>query len=119
MSTQLLQPLPPVRQLPVGAGLVRELAEAAKSNDRERFDQLFETAFQLTYAMAWRLMGETALAEGLTAHVMKSALRSALEEDPDTQAAPAEADGVTLVISTKRGQTVGGRLAPESPGRHR
>jgi hypothetical protein len=54
--------------------LIGSMAQAARRNDRETFDRLFDCCFAWVYAVAWRLTHDTARAEAITAHLLHESL---------------------------------------------
>ncbi len=54
--------------------LLERLAAAARLDDRAEFDRIFDLSFERVYAIAWRLTGDRARAEAITAHVLSEAV---------------------------------------------
>ena len=50
------------------------MAQAARRNDRASFDRLFDCCFGWVYAVAWRVTGDAARAEAITAQVLRQAV---------------------------------------------
>ena len=57
--------------------LFRQLAAAARRDDRAEFDRLFEGCFGRVYAVAWRVTGDHAQAEAVTEHILYEAMIAA------------------------------------------
>jgi hypothetical protein len=56
--------------------LAREMIQAAKMDDRERFDRLYSLASGLAYGAAWRLTGDASAARKLAVRRLLCALRT-------------------------------------------
>jgi hypothetical protein len=54
--------------------LLDSMAQAARRNDRASFDRLFDCCFGWVYAVAWRVTGDAARAEAITAQVLRKAV---------------------------------------------
>jgi hypothetical protein len=54
--------------------LLASMAQAARRNDRETFDRLFDCCFGWVYAVAWRVTQDPARAEAITAYVLREAV---------------------------------------------
>jgi hypothetical protein len=54
--------------------LLASMAQAARRNDRETFDRLFDCCFEWAYAVAWRVTHDVGRAEAITAYVLREAM---------------------------------------------
>jgi hypothetical protein len=54
--------------------LLERLAAAARLDDRPEFDRIFDLSFERVYAIAWRVTGDRARAEAITAYVLSEAV---------------------------------------------
>jgi DNA-directed RNA polymerase specialized sigma24 family protein len=50
------------------------MAQAARRDDRETFDRLFDCCFGWVYAVAWRATHDVGRAEAITAYVLREAM---------------------------------------------
>jgi hypothetical protein len=56
------------------APLIASMAEAARRNDRETYDELFDCCFGWVYSVALRVTHDAARAEAVTAYVLREAV---------------------------------------------
>jgi len=63
--------------------LAREIIEAGKLDDRERYERLFDLAFGIAYGAAWRMTGDVAEAQRLAARRLVRAIRAGLATSSD------------------------------------